>query len=129
MSGTVANVVTVVALGIVLNVAAVSMVEGMRPERRPTCGRATLRLAAKTELKVVRTVVTSTLKRISDGRRQWCVAQSWAMGLQREVADVRGQAKPSCARRTDGEWAALKIVLVQIRKRSVCDASTAKSAA
>lgn len=87
MSGTAMNVVPVVVLGVALNVAALSLVENVRPEARPTCQKTTLQTATQTELKVMRTVVASTLKTISKGQRRWCVARSWVSDLQREVAD------------------------------------------
>jgi hypothetical protein len=86
MSGTAMNVVPVVVLGVALNVTALSLVESVRPEGQPTCQKATLPAAAQTELKVMRTVVTSTLKTISRGQRGWCVARSWVSSFQREVA-------------------------------------------
>jgi hypothetical protein len=87
MSGTAMNVVPVVVLGVVLNVVALSLVESVRPEGQPACQKVTLPAAAQTELKVMRTVVTSTLKTISNGQRRWCVARNWVADLQREVAD------------------------------------------
>ena len=87
MSGTAMNVVPVVVLGIVLNVAAMGLVESVRTDERPTCQKTTMQAAAQTELKVMRTVVTSTLKTISKGQRRWCVARSWVSDLQHEVAD------------------------------------------
>jgi hypothetical protein len=87
MSGTAMNVVPVVVLGVALNVAALSLVESVRTQGQPTCQKTTLQSAAQTELKVMRTVVASTLKTISKGQRRWCVALSWASSLQREVAD------------------------------------------
>jgi hypothetical protein len=86
MSGTAMNVVPVVVLGVALNVAALSLVENVRPEGEQTCQKATLPAAAQTELKVMRTVVTSTLKTISRGQQGWCVARSWVSSFQREVA-------------------------------------------
>ena len=73
MSGTAANVVPVVVLGIALNVAALGLVASVRSERRPVCQRVTLRTAAQTEWKIVRTVV-STMKTIGRGQRKLCAA-------------------------------------------------------
>jgi hypothetical protein len=87
MSGTAMNVVPVVVLGVALNVAAIGLMESMRTVERPTCQKTTLQGAAQTELKVMRTVVASTLKTIGKGQRRWCVARSWVSSLQREVAD------------------------------------------
>ena len=87
MSGTAMNVVPVVVLGVVLNIAAIGLVESARTDERPACQKTTLRGAAQTELKVMRTVVTSTLKTISKGQRRGCVVRSWVSSFQREVAD------------------------------------------
>src|ERR1700744_3248402 len=86
MSGTAMNGVPVVLLGVVLNVAAIGLVESFRTGERPACQKATLQGAARTELKVMRTVLTSMLKTISKGQRRWCVARSWVSSFQREVA-------------------------------------------
>jgi hypothetical protein len=73
MSGTAANVVPVVVLGIALNVAALGLVASVRSEKRPVCQTITLRTAAQTEWKIVRTVV-STMKTIGRGQRRLCAA-------------------------------------------------------
>ncbi len=87
MSGTAMNVAPVVVLGVALNIAALSLVESVRTDDRPTCQKTTLQAAAQTELKVMRTVVVSSLKTISKGQRRWCVARSWVSSLQREITD------------------------------------------
>jgi hypothetical protein len=73
MSGTAANVVPVVVLGIALNVAALGLVASVRTGKQPVCQRTTLRAAAQTEWKVVRTVV-STMKAIGQAQRRLCAA-------------------------------------------------------
>ena len=80
MSGTTANVVPVVLLGIALNVAALGLVASVRAGREPSCQRTTLRAAAQTEWKVVRTVV-STMKAIGQAQRRVCAASEWVEGL------------------------------------------------
>jgi hypothetical protein len=76
MSGVAATVVPLVVLGVGLNIAALNAVESMRNERHSDCGHAALRSATRTELKVMRAVVVSTLKKIGDGQRR-CSAQGW----------------------------------------------------
>ena len=88
MSGAAANVVPVVVLGVVFNVVALSFVANLRPERRPACQKTTLRDAAQTEWKVMRTVVVSTMKTIGMGQRGLCIARTWVDGLQREAANA-----------------------------------------
>jgi hypothetical protein len=71
LSGTAATVVPLVVLGVALNIAALSAMEYMRNERHPckVHNRTELRSAARTELKVMRTVLVSTLKKIGGGQR------------------------------------------------------------
>jgi hypothetical protein len=87
MSGTARNVVPLVVLGVALNVAALSLVENTRTERRSTCQKTTLQDAAQTEFKVMRTVVSSTLKTVGKRQPGWCGARSWVSNLQHEVAN------------------------------------------
>lgn len=82
MSGMAATVVPLVVLGVGLNIAALYAVESMRNERHPDCGHMALRSATRTELKVMRAVVVSTLKKIGDGQRRWCSAQEWMSDRQ-----------------------------------------------
>jgi hypothetical protein len=87
LSGTAATVVPLVVLGVALNIAALNAMEYMRNERHPCKAhdRTELRSAARTELKVVKAVLTSTLKKIGDGQRRWCVAQQWVMDRETRV--------------------------------------------
>jgi hypothetical protein len=80
MSGTSANVIPVVLLGLALNVAALGLVASVRTAKEPACQRTTLRAAAQTEWKVVRTVV-STVKAIGQAQRRLCSASDWLEGL------------------------------------------------
>jgi hypothetical protein len=81
LSGTAATVVPLVVLGVALNIAALNAMEYMRNEKYPckVHNRTELRSAARTELKVMRTVLVSTLKKIGGGQRGWCVTQRWVM--------------------------------------------------
>ena len=82
MSGVAATVVPLVVLGVGLNIAALNAVESMRNKRHSDCGHAALRSATRTELKVMRAVVVSTLKKIGGGQRRWCSAQGWMSDRQ-----------------------------------------------
>jgi hypothetical protein len=84
LSGTATTVVPLIVLGVALNIAALSAMEYMRNEKHPGHKHAALRSAARTEMKVMRTVLVSTLKKISDGKRRWRVAQQWVMDRQAE---------------------------------------------
>jgi hypothetical protein len=88
MSGTAAHVVPVVVLGVVFNAAALSLVANMRSEKGPACQETKLRDAAQTKLKVMRTVVVSTMKTVGIGQQGLCIAREWVSGLQRESANA-----------------------------------------
>jgi hypothetical protein len=92
MSGTAMNVVPVVVLGVALNIAALSLVENARTAGQPTCKRATLQNAAKTELKVMRTVFVSTMKTRNKSQRSLCVARGWVTGIQRVITNAASGA-------------------------------------
>ena len=80
LTGTAATVVPLVVLGVALNVGALSVTESMRNERHMDRGHTALQSAALTEMKVVKTVVISALKKIGDGQRRWCPAQQKMIG-------------------------------------------------
>ena len=82
LSGTAATVVPLVVLGVALNMTALSVVRSMHHERHRGRGQAVLRNAARTEMKVVKAVFTSTLKKIGDGQRRWCLTQQWMRDRQ-----------------------------------------------
>ena len=82
LSGNAATVVSLVVLGIALNAVALKAAEGMRAKNHhPSNSTATLRRAARTELKVMRTVVVSTLKKMG-GQQGWCFAEQWETDRQ-----------------------------------------------
>ena len=68
LSGTAARVVSVVVLGVVLNVIALGVVDSMRMDSRADCEKTAMSSVAQTELKVVRAVVVTTLKKIGAGQ-------------------------------------------------------------
>jgi hypothetical protein len=77
LPGDVATAVSLIVLGVALNVVALRAVEyaGIGSHHRHE--RTALQCAARTELKVMRTVVVSTLKKIGGSGRRWCVARQW----------------------------------------------------
>jgi hypothetical protein len=91
LSGTAATVVPLVVLGIALNVVALSAVGSVQMGHRTTCNRPALRSAAQTELKVVRTLVT-TLRKFGDGQRRWCSAR------QQETAQPQMMDAEDCSK-------------------------------
>lgn len=87
LSGTSATVVPLVVLGVALNIAALNAMESIWNHRHPGQNRPTaLQSATRTELKVMRAVVVSTLKKISDGQRRWCLAQQWIRDRKTEIS-------------------------------------------
>jgi hypothetical protein len=82
LSGSTATVVSLLVLGIALNAVALNATESMRARRHSSYGTATLRRAARTELRVMRTVFVSTLKKIGGGQRGWCLAEQWETNRQ-----------------------------------------------
>jgi hypothetical protein len=87
MSGTAMNVVPVVVLGVALNIGALSLVKNARTSGQTNCERTQLQSAARTELKVMKTVFVSTLRTISKNQRRLCIARGWVDGIQRLITN------------------------------------------
>jgi hypothetical protein len=82
LSGNAATVVSLIVLGVALNLIALRAVEYAGIGRH-ICNNGTVRESAThTELKLVRTVVVSALKKISDTGRRLCLARQWMIGQQ-----------------------------------------------
>ena len=77
-----ATVVSLVVMGVALNLIALRAVEYVRIGGHTCRDRTVMGSATQTELKVVRTVVVSTLKKISDTGRRLCLAREWFAGEQ-----------------------------------------------
>jgi len=75
LPGNVATVVSLIVLGVGLNIVALRTVAYVGIGRHTCHHQTTLQGAARTELKVMRTVVVSTLKKIGDSGRRICFAQ------------------------------------------------------
>ena len=82
LPGNAATVVSLIVLGVALNLIALRAVEYAGIGGHTCHDRTALESAAQTELKVMRTVVVSTLKKIGDGGRRLCLARQWMMGKQ-----------------------------------------------
>jgi hypothetical protein len=82
LPGDAATVVSLITLGVALNLTALRAVEYVGIGGHTCHDRTAMQSAAQTELKVVRTVVVSTLKMIGDGGRRLCLARQWMMGKQ-----------------------------------------------
>jgi hypothetical protein len=84
LPGNVATVVSLIVLGVALNFAALRAVKYAGIGGHACRDRTGLQSAAHTEVKVVRSVVVLTLKKIGDGSRRLCSARQWMMGKQTE---------------------------------------------
>jgi hypothetical protein len=82
LPGDAATVVSLIVLGVALNIAALHTVAYLGIGGHVCHDRTGLRSAAQTEVKVVRTVVVSTLKKLGDGGRRLCLARQWMLGQQ-----------------------------------------------
>jgi hypothetical protein len=89
LSGTAATVVPLLVLGVSLNVAALSVTESMRSARCPghRQNHAALQSAVRTEIKVMKAVLNSTLKKMSGSQLRWCVARQWIVDRRTEVTE------------------------------------------
>jgi hypothetical protein len=74
--------VSFVVLGVALNLIALRAVQYAGIGGHACHDRTALRSAAQTELKVMRTVAVSALKKVGDGGRRLCLARQWMMGKQ-----------------------------------------------
>jgi hypothetical protein len=83
LQGNAATVVSLIVLGVVLNVVALRAVQYLGIGVHGRHQRTAWGSATQTELKVVRTVVVSTLKKkIGDGGRKLCLARQRMIGQQ-----------------------------------------------
>jgi hypothetical protein len=82
LQGNAATVASLIVLGVALNLTALRAVEYVGIGGHACHNRTDLQSAAQTELKVMRAVMVSTLKKIGDGGRRLCLARQWMMGKQ-----------------------------------------------
>jgi len=93
LSGTALTVIPLVVLGVALNLAALSAMEYMRSKRHLDHGHTALQSAVRTELKVMRTVLGSTLKKIGNSQRKWCLTrQQWVTNRQTDITGYHVEA-------------------------------------
>jgi hypothetical protein len=93
LSGTTATVVPLLVLGVVLNAAALSVTESVRDARCPghRQNHVALQNAARTEIKVMKAVVNSTLKKVSGSQWRWCVARQRIVDSRTEATEYNVQ--------------------------------------
>jgi hypothetical protein len=83
IQGNAATVVSLVVLGVALNLIALRAVEYAGIGGHTCHDRTVLQGAAQTELKVVRTVAMSALKKLGESGRRLCLARQWMLGQQK----------------------------------------------
>jgi hypothetical protein len=82
LSGNAATLVSFVVLGVALNLIALRAVQYVGIGGHACLDRTALRSAAQTELKVIRTVAVSALKKVGDGGRRLCLSRQRVIGKQ-----------------------------------------------
>jgi hypothetical protein len=90
LSGTAATVVPLIVLGVALNVAALSVMESMRNVRHP--GHRQVRTAlqcARSEIRVMKALLNSTLKKVSGNQRKLCVVRQWMVDRRTQVTEYK----------------------------------------
>lgn len=87
LSRTATTVVPLIVLGLALNVAALSVTESMRHVRHPAHRqvRTAWRSAARTEMKMMKAVVISTLKKMGTNQKRLCQVQQWMVARRTQV--------------------------------------------
>jgi hypothetical protein len=119
LPGDAATLVSLIVLGVALNLTALRAVEYVGIGRHSCHGRTALQSAAQTELKVMRTVVVSTLKKMSDGGRRWCLAREWMMGKQTRGMGYHVEVGRDLAAPTSGEGCDGRVVSRSRRKMAL----------
>jgi hypothetical protein len=118
IQGNAATVVSLVVLGVALNLIALRAVQYVGIGGHSRQDRTALQSAAETELKVMRTVAVSALKKISNGGRRWCLAQQWMMGKQTNGTEYMEDACDTAAP-ADGESCDVMVVSRSSRKMAM----------
>ncbi|HTC76287.1 MAG TPA: hypothetical protein VK684_11980 [Edaphobacter sp.] len=119
LQGNAATVVSLIVLGVALNLVALRAVEFVGIGGHTCHDRTALQSATQTELKVVRTVVVSTLKKIGDTGRRLCLAQQWMIGEQIEGTRHHYEAGSSPAPSTSGGGCDVAVVSRSSRKMTI----------
>jgi hypothetical protein len=117
--GNAATVVSLVVLGVALNLIALRAVEYAGIGGRTYHHRTALQGAAQTELKVVRTVARSALKKLGDGGRRLCLARQWMVGQQTKDAEHRMEVRGDLAVPAGGEDCDAMVVSRSSRKMAM----------
>ena len=119
LQGNAATVASLVVLGVALNLTALRAVEFVGIGGHACHKRTNLQSAAQTELKVMRTVMVSTLKKIGDGGRRLCLARQWMMGKQTKDTENRIDAGCDWAAPADGNGCDVMVVSRYSRRMAI----------
>jgi|GEM_PF-3925654 len=92
-SRTAAAVIPAVVVGIVLNVIALGVVNGVHKHGRASCEKASLGHVAQSEVKAVQAVVIAALKGIDEGQRQLYRARQWMQERHAQATAYSSEAK------------------------------------
>jgi hypothetical protein len=82
---TAATVIPLVILGLALNIVALSAAEFLRIGGRTNHSHNALHDATRTEMKAIRIVVHSTIKKINDRRLRWHQTREWVKNKQKRL--------------------------------------------
>ncbi len=119
LQGNAATVVSLIVLGVALNLVALRAVEFVGIGGHACHDRTALQSATQTELKVMRTVMVSTLKKIGDTGRRLCLAQQWMIGDQIEGTRHHYEVGSSPAPPTSGGGCDVAVVSRSSRKMTI----------
>ena len=119
LPGDAATVVSLIVLGVALNLTALRAVEYVGIGGHTCRDRTVLQSAAQTELKVMRTVAVSALKKLGDGGRRLCLARQWMMGQQTKGTGYHMEVGCDLAAPTSGEGCDVMVVSRSNRKMAV----------
>jgi hypothetical protein len=107
---TAATVIPLVVLGLALNIAALSAVEFLRIGGKTNHTHNALRNAARTEMKAIRIVVHSTIKKINDRKQQLCQPRQWVKNQQKQLNQYHFEVGVVWTAPVPGEGCDLKLV-------------------
>jgi hypothetical protein len=85
MDETASTVIPLVVLGLALNAAALGAAEFLQIGGKTSHTHAALRNAARTEMKAIRIVLHSTIKKVNDRKQQSCQPRQWVKKQQKHL--------------------------------------------
>jgi hypothetical protein len=85
MDETAATVIPLVVLGLALNIAALSAVEFLRIGGKTSHTHNALQNATRTEIKAIRIVMHSTIKKVNDRKQRLCQPRQWVKNQEKQV--------------------------------------------